>query len=400
MDLVDLKEVRVTDLGVGVHKQSIDDGGEGREAVLEEHHIGSLSASLETLTLSKEFGERGHVGPSYTLQRVADCDGLPLSHAVESRTYKYVFEDAMAISHAGGRHNARVALHLMESVEFNGAREPATKRAHGGIRQAWSVDHLDEKMRDHNNEVLTRASLVLLQNPDLHCEVHGKTSTPDRCDPDLASYFGFDAVGELKRTMDRLAYERANAVVEALVARGVPRQQLMATYEGCAGQQCVVFIPRDSFHRAQGGQQPKHESVGKVVQAVFKRYNADRTGDLDLVELRTALLALGLPVDLPKVAHAIAKFQMADGLPIERASGRLDLDQFARLVEACKQAAASSTKPAPPPSTAGTKPASAAKPPSPERRRAPPPSTKPAPPSTTAGTKPPPPRKPPPGKKP
>lgn len=56
------------------------------------------------------------------------------------------------------------------------------------------------------------------------------------------------------------------------------------------------------------------------------RYDADRSGDLDLIELRTALIALGLRVDVPEAAAVLAKYDTD-------VSGRLELDAFARLVQ-------------------------------------------------------------------
>ena len=201
-----------------------------------------------------------------------------------------------------------------------GAREEATKASRLGIPQAWSIDHLHQPDLIHNYEVLTRVSVLLLEQPELRCEVHGRTSTPRVCDPDLAAHFGLDPALAMRQVMDRLAYERASACVEALVARGVQRAQLSASFEGCTAEQKVVFIPRDTFHVALA------PPVGTDVSAVFQRYDADRSGDLDLVELRTALVALGLPVDMPEAAAVLARYD-AD------LSGRLELDEFAKLVE-------------------------------------------------------------------
>ena len=288
VDLVDLCEVRTVTMGGGRHLASIDDGGESQVMVHEEqrakhdpkpdakpvpnqvimheeHHIGSLSDSLETLTLSREYGASGHVGPTYSLQRVADRDDLPLSAPCTSRSYKYVYEEAMASSAAHIKSDARRALHTMPSVSFNGAREAATKASRLGIAQAWCIDHLSQAELAHNYDVLRRVSVLLLDHPELRCEVHGRTSTPHVCDADLAAYFGLDANLAMRQVMDRLAYERASSCVEALVKRGVPRGQLSASFAGCTGEQRVVFIPRDSFHA------PIAPRVPTEVEAVFQR---------------------------------------------------------------------------------------------------------------------------------
>ena len=319
VDLIDLVEVTHTRLGASFNPMSPDDGGEQTEPVTEVHHIASLTSSRQRMVVSAEYGEHGHVGETHTLERIADCGEVAVGQRVLSRTYKYLYEDSMGEAR---RHEASRLLRAAGSLRFNGAREAETKASALGIRQAWSVDHLDKAERLRNHEVLTQVSVLLLQHPDLKCEVHGRTSTPSACDPDLAVHFGFNPGTQLQQVMDQLAHERATACLEALVARGVPRRQLVASCAGCTGEQKVLFLPRSSFDerlRSDGA------AVGEDIAAVFARYDRDRSGDIDAVELRKALNALGLPADTAEAALVLAAYD-AD------ASGQLDLGEFAKLV--------------------------------------------------------------------
>ena len=53
-------------------------------------------------------------------------------------------------------------------------------------------------------------------------------------------------------------------------------------------------------------------------------------GDIDCVELRSALNALGMPCDTAAAAEVLAKFD-------DDASGRLELPEFAELVRKLQQ---------------------------------------------------------------
>ena len=179
------------------------------------------------------------------------------------RWYKYRHLDffstrsSSVISEAARKREvqARAALGAPPPLTFNGAREEATKASRLGISQAWSVDHLDAEIAQRNREALVEVARVLKQYPELRCEVHGETSTPHSgaCDPDLAGYFGFDAETDLKPTMDELAKRRAEACLEALVDRGVPRARLTVTFKGCSDQQRVSFLPSIDEGGAAGG---------------------------------------------------------------------------------------------------------------------------------------------------
>ena len=151
---------------------------------------------------------------------------------------------------------ARNALAEIAPLTFNGAREEATKHSPLGTQQAWSIDHLDPEQRSRNREGIAKVAQILLDYPELVCEIHGETSTPynNVCDPDLAGYFGKDPDTELQAVMDGLAHERAKACLEALVERGVPKRRLSVSYQGCSGQQRVSFMPSiDENAMAVGG---------------------------------------------------------------------------------------------------------------------------------------------------
>ena len=62
------------------------------------------------------------------------------------------------------------------------------------------------------------------------------------------------------------------------------------------------------------------------VRAVFARYDADRSSDIDRAELRTALNALGLSTDTAQAAAVLAKYDTD-------ASGRLEYSEFKQLIE-------------------------------------------------------------------
>ena len=59
---------------------------------------------------------------------------------------------------------------------------------------------------------------------------------------------------------------------------------------------------------------------------MFEQYDRDRSGDLDVGELKAALAKLGLPSDTSGAAEVFHKFDA-------NRSGRLELEEFYRLVE-------------------------------------------------------------------
>jgi Ca2+-binding EF-hand superfamily protein len=312
LDLVDLVEMSA-DAG---HFEALsgDDGGTLSCAHGEKHHVCTLSSTQGMLTVSTGYDDNGHAGETWTLERIGDCAGLPLTEQVSSRTYKYIY--ASQFSQAACD-DASGALGRLNTVEFDCASEAATKSSPLGIRQGWSVEHLDASKRRENREVLDRVALILRRSPELVCEVHGMTTTPQSCDPDLARHFGLELEGNLAAVMDALARERAAACLEALVGRGVERGRLRVTYKGSSGESCVHFIARAQF--------ATRYDMQNEVDAIFGRFDADESGDIDASELRQCLNHLGLRTDTDEASRILAKFD-------DDESGRLEFQEFKRLV--------------------------------------------------------------------
>ena len=63
----------------------------------------------------------------------------------------------------------------------------------------------------------------------------------------------------------------------------------------------------------------------KDIAAIFRRHDADGSGDIDVGELRVALNELGVQADTAAAADLLQRFD-ADS------SGRLDMDEFRKLV--------------------------------------------------------------------
>ena len=72
--------------------------------------------------------------------------------------------------------------------------------------------------------------------------LHGSTDADPAKQPDavLAAHFELDSTQAIQ---DELARNRAVACKEGLVARGVPGQQLVATWKGCGQDSKVDFTP-------------------------------------------------------------------------------------------------------------------------------------------------------------
>ena len=62
------------------------------------------------------------------------------------------------------------------------------------------------------------------------------------------------------------------------------------------------------------------------VEIVFARYDKDRSGDMDVIELKQALRALNMPVDTAEADQVLNAFDVDS-------SKRLELHEFRTLVE-------------------------------------------------------------------
>ena len=67
-------------------------------------------------------------------------------------------------------------------------------------------------------------------------------------------------------------------------------------------------------------------ATGETVGTVFRRFDVDNSGELDIAELKQALNALGLDADTAGAADVLAKYD-TDG------NGRIDLKEFRPLVK-------------------------------------------------------------------
>jgi Ca2+-binding EF-hand superfamily protein len=320
VDLIDLVELLGNKPG-RQRPRSMDDGGERNPQAVEQHHVCSLSASGHTLTVSHGYGDDGHSGAMWTLNRILDCGGESLASQLFARTYKYMHASEASIA---AYEEATSALQSLQTVEFNGAREMATKLSQLGVAQAWSVDHLDVEMRRRNHEVLQMVVSILRRYPELVCEVHGTTTTTRTCDPDLAAFFHLDPAKQMKRAMDCLARERAAACVDALVARGVEARRLRVTFKGCAGAQRVYFIARATF-RSPVSYDPNDEA-----DAIFSQYDTGNSGSIDMTELRVCLNELGVQTDTRGAVKVLEGFDANE-------NGKLDFFEFKKLVLKLRQ---------------------------------------------------------------
>ena len=167
------------------------------------------------------------------------------------------------------------------SIEFNGAGEAKLPT----IAQAWNVEHTDLATRQANLETLAGIAEVLIDLPELRCEIHGETGYVRTAPADLAAHLGKDAAktDDVKACMDRLAMLRAEACLNALVNMGVPAAQLYATALGQGGKIAVDFIPE--------GHVPDELRFGHVPLRYLK------ASSLDLPGWRTLHLAINCHFD-------------------------------------------------------------------------------------------------------
>ena len=110
-------------------------------------------------------------------------------------------------------------------------------------------------------------------------------------------------------------------MLEALVARGVPRVRLNASAlagPAAGTEDLVSFVPREA------GVHGKH--VTEDVLEIFRRYDRDSSGDIDQAELFAALSDLGLEkVTHHRAGEILARYD-------KDRSGVLEIDEFAKLV--------------------------------------------------------------------
>jgi outer membrane protein OmpA-like peptidoglycan-associated protein len=128
------------------------------------------------------------------------------------------------------------------AIQFDGAGSKTTQTSALGVPQAWNLDSLNPVKKGKNADTLDQLAAILKEYPELYCNLHGSTDADPTKQPDagLAAHFKQDTTQSIQ---DELARNRAVACKEGLVARGVPGQQLVATWKGCGEESKVDFTP-------------------------------------------------------------------------------------------------------------------------------------------------------------
>lgn len=162
-----------------------------------------------------------------------------------------------AEEHGGEAEAAEARRRISEFMEshdvvFNGAGEADLPN----VAQAWSVRHTKPARMRQNLETLRGVAAILLQYPQLRCEVHGETGRAQSVPPRLAQHLGItDPVRDVAKGMDVLAQLRAQACLDALVVEGVPESQLYVTFRGMGGHLHIEFLPRAQTSTFAGGRE-------------------------------------------------------------------------------------------------------------------------------------------------
>ena len=133
-------------------------------------------------------------------------------------------------------------LLLKSKIGFDGAGSKTTQQSPRGVPQAWSVESLHAGKRAENANTLDQLAAILKDYPELYCECQGKTDADPTKDPEpgLVAHFKLNSTQAIQ---DELARNRAVGCKEGLVARGVPDEQLVVTWEGCGAESGVNFSP-------------------------------------------------------------------------------------------------------------------------------------------------------------
>lgn len=96
-------------------------------------------------------------------------------------------------------------------VHFNGAGQDDLP----SIAQAWSINHLDPRMRRANVDTLKGIAGILLDYPTMRCTVHGETGAANTAPQKLADHLGMHPVRNVRECMSHLAENRAIACAPA-----------------------------------------------------------------------------------------------------------------------------------------------------------------------------------------
>ena len=124
------------------------------------------------------------------------------------------------------------------SFHFNGAGDATLP----SIEHAWSVAyHGDAGKAQQNGLILDQVAALSRAHPSVCLEVHCETGSTEWAAQPLADYYKLRRTEDVQLLMDHLARNRANACVDALVARGVPAERLVASFRGRTGRVATLF---------------------------------------------------------------------------------------------------------------------------------------------------------------
>ena len=134
-------------------------------------------------------------------------------------------------------------------ITFNGAGEGGLP----SIAQAWSVDfHGDRKLAEQNHATLDAVAALMRAYPMVCIDVRSETGGADWASKPLADYYKLDRTRDVQLLNDHLARNRAQACVEALVARKIERSRLSASFRGRTGRLITTFRARPPRHSKLG----------------------------------------------------------------------------------------------------------------------------------------------------
>ena len=101
-------------------------------------------------------------------------------------------------------------------IRFHGGAEAEVRKRPA---LAWDVDHHDPTKRAANAKVFDAVAAVLRAAPGVALEVHVETSKTDAAPRAIAEHLRLDPRRDVQHVMEQLAKLRAQACVDALVAR-------------------------------------------------------------------------------------------------------------------------------------------------------------------------------------
>lgn len=130
-----------------------------------------------------------------------------------------------------------------KTVHFRDVLPSGAEDAAQGVQASWSVEYSgDEAKRAMNSAVLDGVARILQRHPGVRMRLHSETGHADKAPEPLARHYGKHAKRDVQVLCDRLAENRALALMDALIARGVERSRLYTTYKSRTGSARTDFI--------------------------------------------------------------------------------------------------------------------------------------------------------------